>query len=57
MIKWLHQHKFESHLLAFALMVLTSIGLYTTVDADQAGWTWAFLAGFILANIAAMLVK
>lgn len=57
MIKWLRQHKFESHLLAFALMVLTSIGLYATVNADQAGWTWVFLAGFVLANIAAMLVK
>lgn len=57
MLNWFSQHKFETHLFSFALMILASIGLYTTVNANPVGWTWAFLAVFILANLAAMLVK
>ncbi len=57
MVNWLRQHKFEAHLFSFALMVLASTGLYATISANQAGWTWIFLAVFILANGTAMLIK
>ena len=57
MLTWLRRHKFETHLFSFTLMILASIGLYATVDANTAGWIWVFLAGFIVANLVAMLVK
>lgn len=57
MLNWLRRHKFETHLFSFTLMVLASIGLYATVNTNPAGWTWAFLAVFMVANLAAMLVK
>lgn len=57
MFNWLHRHKFETHLFSFTLMILASIGLYATVNANIAGWTWVFLGTFVLANLAAILVK
>jgi hypothetical protein len=57
MLTWLRRHKFETHLFSFTLMILASIGLYATLNADLAGWIWVFLSGFIVANLAAMLVK
>jgi len=57
MLNWLRRHKFETHLFSFTLMILAAIGLYATIHANPAGWTWAYLAVFILANLVAMLVK
>ena len=57
MINWLSKYKFQSHLAAFLLMVLTSIGLYLAIDADTPALTWGLLSGFAVANFLAVLVK
>jgi hypothetical protein len=56
MIPWFRDHKFKIHLGAFVMMMLASAGLYAAMDA-AAGLTWLLLAVFILANLAAMVVK
>jgi hypothetical protein len=57
MLAWLKQHKFEAHLAAFLLMVLTSIGLYTASSAGLTFLIWVLLGGFALANGLAMVLK
>jgi len=57
MLSFLRTHKFEAHLTAFALMVLTSIGMYLVIDQGSPSLIWALLGGFILANLLAIIVK
>jgi heme/copper-type cytochrome/quinol oxidase subunit 4 len=57
MISWLSKHKFESYLVTFVLMILTSIGLYFGSNSGSATLIWGFLVGFVLANGLAILVK
>jgi hypothetical protein len=57
MLSFLRTHKFEAHLTAFALMVLTSIGMYLVIDHGSPSLIWALLGGFILANLLAIIVK
>ena len=57
MLSFLRTHKFEAHLTAFVLMVLTSIGMYLVIDHGSPSLIWALLGGFILANLLAIIVK
>ena len=57
MVKFLSEHKFKAHLVSFALMVLASIGLYLAINNGASGLIWILLAGYILANILAIVVK
>ncbi len=57
MLSFLRTHKFEAHLVSFVLMVLASIGMYLAIDRGSSGLIWALLAGFVLANLLAMMVK
>jgi hypothetical protein len=57
MISWLSKHKFESHLVTFVLMILTSISLYFGSKSGSASLIWGLLVGFVLANGLAILVK
>lgn len=57
MINWLRAHKFESHLTAFILMVLTPIGLYFAANTDTIGLVWVLLGVFVLANLLAIFLK
>jgi len=57
MITFLKEHKFQTHLIAFTLMVLASIGLYFAANAGVTGLIWALLGVFALANLLAILVR
>ena len=57
MIRWLRDHKFESHLAAFLLMILSSIGLYLAVGRSSNEITNLFIGVFVLANLIAIFVK
>jgi len=54
---WLREHKFESHLTAFLLMVIPSLGLYFTLQGKATGPIWLFIGIFVLGNLLAMLIK
>ena len=43
MINWLLEHKFESHLVAFTLMLFASIGLYFSVDVYRSVSIYGFI--------------
>ena len=57
MIRWLRAHKFESHLAAFLLMILSSVGLYIAVDGGWSGVIILFIGVFVVGNLIAMFVK
>ncbi len=57
MVKWLHDYKFEAHLITFCIMILASIGLYFAVENGATGLVWPLLAVFVLANLTAMFIK
>jgi len=57
MLTWLRKNKFQSHLMAFALMILASIGMYFAANAGATGLIWVLLGVFGLGNLLAMLVK
>ena len=57
MMNWLRIYKFEAHLTAFTLMILTSIGLYITAVTDKTLLAWVLISVFALANILAMVIK
>ena len=56
-MNWISEHKFESHLTAFLLMVIPSMGLYFTSQIDGNGLIWTLLGIFVTGNILAMLIK
>ena len=57
LIHWLSQHKFEAHLSAFILMILTPVALYSAAKSDALGWIWGLLAVAILANFLVIFVR
>lgn len=57
MIQWIRTHKFEAHLISFALMILASIGLYYAINTDMAVLVWILVSLFALANLLAMVIK
>ncbi len=56
-MNWIREHKFESHLTAFLLMVIPSIGLYFTTQISGSGLIWALIGIFVVGNILAMIIK
>ncbi len=56
-MNWLREHKFESHLTAFLLMVGPSAVLYFTIQGKADGPIWALLGVFIVGNLLAMVIK
>ena len=57
MINWLSKHKFQAHLSAFLLMVVSSIGMIALVQDEGSPLTWLMIATFSLANILAVFIK
>ena len=53
---WLSQIKFELHLIAFILMVLSPIGMYFAAQGNASGWTWVMLWVVIVANLLVVIV-
>ena len=57
MIQWIKAHKFESHLIAFTLMILSSIGLYLAVEGEQNWVILLLISIFACGNLIAVIVK
>jgi len=57
MIAWLSKHKFQAHLIAFLLMVISSIGMIFSLQQDSTIFTWLLVAVFAAANILAIFIK
>ena len=57
MINWLSKHKFQAHLSAFLLMVVSSIGMIALMQDQGSPLTWLMIAVFALANILAVFIK
>ena len=57
MLNWLSKHKFQAHLTAFLLMVVSSIGMLFVMQEENAGLAWLMVAVFVVANILAIFVK
>jgi hypothetical protein len=56
-LKKLSKYKFETHLTAFLLMTLPSIGLFYAAQRGAIAWIWGLLGLIILANVLVLLVK
>ena len=57
MINWLSKHKFQAHLSAFLLMVVSSIGMIALMQDEGSLFTWLMIAIFAFANILAVFIK
>ena len=57
MTTWLKNNKFKAHLIAFLLMVLTSIGMVFLTNGESTNLLWGLLAVFALANVLAIFIK
>ena len=57
MINWLSKHKFQAHLSAFLLMVISSIGMIALMQNEGGLLTWLMIAVFAFANLLAVLIK
>jgi hypothetical protein len=57
MISWLSKRKFQAHLSAFLLMVVSSIGMIALMQDEGNPFTWMMIAVFALANILAIFIK
>ena len=57
MIEWLRTNKYESYLLAFALMVLPPIPMYIAAQQGASGWIWSLIGLIIIGNLIALVVR
>lgn len=53
---WLNTHKFQVHVLAFGLMMVTPVLMFFAAQGDAMGWIWFFLALFGVGNLLALSV-
>ncbi len=56
-MNWIREHKFESHLASFLLMVVPAALLYFTTQGEAAGPIWVLVGIFIAGNLLAMITK
>ena len=54
---WLRTHKFETHLIAFLLMVLPPAPMYWAARGGEINWILALLGLVILGNLLVLTVK
>ena len=57
MINWLSKHKFQAHLSAFLLMVVSSVGMIALMQDRGSPLTWLMISAFAFANILAVFIK
>jgi len=57
MQSWLSKHKFQAHLSAFLLMVISSIGMIFLMRDEGSPLTWLMILIFALANLLAVFIK
>jgi len=51
------KNAYKVHSIAFALMLLSSAGLYFAARAGTSIWIWVLLVSFVLGNVLVLLVK
>ena len=56
-MNYLHEHKFQSHLISFSLMVLASVGMVLALPAGNGAVIWGLIALFAAGNVLAMLTR
>jgi len=57
LLNWLRTHKFNAHLIVFALLFIPPIPLYFAAQYGAVGWIWALLSVGVLGNILILLVR
>lgn len=55
--RWLSEHRFTVHFLAFALMVLSAGLLYFAARQETEGWIYFLLGVFTAGNLLALAVR
>lgn len=56
LLKWLRKHVYEAHLLAFFLMIMSSISLYYSAGLGLEVLSWGLLTMVVLGNLIALWV-
>ena len=56
-MNYLHEHKFQSHLTAFTLMILAAVGMVLAIPAGNAALIWGLIALFAAGNLLAALTR
>ena len=54
LLRWLNQHKFQTLLMAFLLIILPPIGMF--YSAQSTSWTFALLAPVVAGNLLVILI-
>ena len=57
MLNRLSKHKFQAHLSAFLLMVISSIGMIFLMQEGSTPFIWLMIAIFAMANFLAIFIK
>ena len=57
MLNRLSKHKFQAHLSAFLLMLISSIGMIFLMQEGSTPFIWLMIAIFAMANILAIFIK
>jgi hypothetical protein len=53
--RWIQKNTYPVHTLAFVLMILASLGMYTAAEKGSPAGMWALIALFVVANLLALL--
>ena len=56
LIKWLRSNKFEAHTIAFLLMILPCVPLYSAANAGQTALIGLLIGLIVLGNLLAILI-
>jgi hypothetical protein len=56
-IKWLKKNTFKVHLIAFLLMITSSVLLYSAAERGNIPLMWLLVGLFITGNILVILVR
>jgi len=55
-MRWVKQHKFESYLIAFILMIVPPLPAYYAAINGASAWVWAMLLVIILGNLFVLVI-
>ena len=56
-IKWLRKNTFQVHLIAFLLMITSSVLLYSAAERGDIPLMWLLVGLFITGNVLVILVR
>ena len=54
-IQWLRRHTFETHLIAFLVMVIPTIGLYFAAQRNLTPFIWILIGIVIIGNLLVLI--